>query len=333
MFKASRRRSGFWSQANGSCLTTDATAEVAVVHDKAMPVILTSPEEWDLWRENQHAASSATSLSLGVKDIFEVSGSSATAQATVSQLARASLKDHGLGSFSAPQAAKPPPPASAHDADQAPPTPTASPPAGSAPGTSAQAGASTASPEGLTQLDQLLSWYKNGFEAAILADLAKPAQPGKPKQNSALPLYATLDLYVDKELKFKERIPQWPEDIYKALDGQATAYSNLVSAIAEIKSVTTVSPSKRLTDFYEGETPMTVSTKRIAATKLLTAFQDAAQRCEGYVVAAKPKTSKGEDVVTVCDAGLKAALDEDKVAAVQLKRKYEDPTAEKPAAG
>ena len=30
-------------------LTADANAEIGVVHDKAMPVILTSPEEWDLW--------------------------------------------------------------------------------------------------------------------------------------------------------------------------------------------------------------------------------------------------------------------------------------------
>ena len=30
-------------------LTTDANAEVAIVQDKAMRVILTSPEEWDLW--------------------------------------------------------------------------------------------------------------------------------------------------------------------------------------------------------------------------------------------------------------------------------------------
>jgi len=30
-------------------LTTEANAEVAVVHSKAMPVILTEPGEWDLW--------------------------------------------------------------------------------------------------------------------------------------------------------------------------------------------------------------------------------------------------------------------------------------------
>jgi putative SOS response-associated peptidase YedK len=30
-------------------LTTDANAEVAKVHSKAMPVILTRLEEWDLW--------------------------------------------------------------------------------------------------------------------------------------------------------------------------------------------------------------------------------------------------------------------------------------------
>ena len=30
-------------------LTTDANAEVAQVHDKAMPVILTSEEERDVW--------------------------------------------------------------------------------------------------------------------------------------------------------------------------------------------------------------------------------------------------------------------------------------------
>lgn len=30
-------------------LTTDANAEVAAFHDKAMPVILTDPAEWDLW--------------------------------------------------------------------------------------------------------------------------------------------------------------------------------------------------------------------------------------------------------------------------------------------
>jgi putative SOS response-associated peptidase YedK len=30
-------------------LTTDANAEVAQYHSKAMPVILTKPEEWDLW--------------------------------------------------------------------------------------------------------------------------------------------------------------------------------------------------------------------------------------------------------------------------------------------
>lgn len=30
-------------------LTTDANAEVAKVHSKAMPVILTQPDEWDLW--------------------------------------------------------------------------------------------------------------------------------------------------------------------------------------------------------------------------------------------------------------------------------------------
>lgn len=30
-------------------MTTEANAEVGAVHDKAMPVILTTPEEWDLW--------------------------------------------------------------------------------------------------------------------------------------------------------------------------------------------------------------------------------------------------------------------------------------------
>ena len=30
-------------------LTTDANAEVAAYHSKAMPVILTEPAEWDLW--------------------------------------------------------------------------------------------------------------------------------------------------------------------------------------------------------------------------------------------------------------------------------------------
>ena len=30
-------------------LTTDANAEVATYHSKAMPVILTEPAEWDLW--------------------------------------------------------------------------------------------------------------------------------------------------------------------------------------------------------------------------------------------------------------------------------------------
>lgn len=30
-------------------LTTDANAEVAAYHSKAMPVILTNPEEWDFW--------------------------------------------------------------------------------------------------------------------------------------------------------------------------------------------------------------------------------------------------------------------------------------------
>ncbi len=30
-------------------LTTEANAEVAAYHSKAMPVILTEPSEWDLW--------------------------------------------------------------------------------------------------------------------------------------------------------------------------------------------------------------------------------------------------------------------------------------------
>ena len=30
-------------------LTTDANAEVGTYHSKAMPVILTQPEEWELW--------------------------------------------------------------------------------------------------------------------------------------------------------------------------------------------------------------------------------------------------------------------------------------------
>lgn len=30
-------------------LTTEANADVAAFHDKAMPVILTKPEEWDAW--------------------------------------------------------------------------------------------------------------------------------------------------------------------------------------------------------------------------------------------------------------------------------------------
>jgi putative SOS response-associated peptidase YedK len=30
-------------------LTTEANAEVATYHSKAMPVILTEPAEWDLW--------------------------------------------------------------------------------------------------------------------------------------------------------------------------------------------------------------------------------------------------------------------------------------------
>jgi putative SOS response-associated peptidase YedK len=30
-------------------LTTDPNAEVAPIHSKAMPVILTNPEEWDTW--------------------------------------------------------------------------------------------------------------------------------------------------------------------------------------------------------------------------------------------------------------------------------------------
>lgn len=39
---------------NGTCdlfgfLTTDANAEVGAVHIKAMPVILTTQEEWDAW--------------------------------------------------------------------------------------------------------------------------------------------------------------------------------------------------------------------------------------------------------------------------------------------
>ena len=30
-------------------LTTEPNAEVAAIHPKAMPVVLTTPDEWDVW--------------------------------------------------------------------------------------------------------------------------------------------------------------------------------------------------------------------------------------------------------------------------------------------
>lgn len=40
-------------------LTTQANAEVAVHHDKAMPVILTRPDEWDIWMSAPWSEASA----------------------------------------------------------------------------------------------------------------------------------------------------------------------------------------------------------------------------------------------------------------------------------
>ena len=41
-------------KSSGGFLTTDANADVAAYHSKAMPVILTSQAEWDLWLSGAH---------------------------------------------------------------------------------------------------------------------------------------------------------------------------------------------------------------------------------------------------------------------------------------
>jgi hypothetical protein len=272
----------------------------------------------------------AAGLSIGVQNLFSVSGAVSDADASLNQLASARLIHHGRGTLSLPPAPSiaPPagdavpafPPAAQAPADPAPPAgqspaDTANPPQAGGPSSSAGSSSSAAAgapPTPVSPLAILMNYYNTGFAAAVAAD----------KKKSALPLYIVADRYVDKYgLSGSKSVPIWADTLMAAVAAKRETYDDLVTAISNLRDALAPRPTSRIMTFYV-ETADVAKGKQATAAQILADFQAAVKTCQALLAAGNERTANGTAAVDVCQRALDTSLTSAKVAEVTLTRKF-----------
>lgn len=277
------------------------------------------------------STSDATGLSIGVANLFSVSGAVSDADASMNQTATARLIHNGRGALSIPPAPGIAPPGGRAAAGGQPqaerPGDLPSPPSGQpapdpakpqdAGGPSSSAGSSSSAAAGALEqptspLATVMNYYNTGFIQAVTAD----------KKKSALPLYIVADRYVDKNaLSGRELVPIWADDLMAAVGAKQGTYDELITAISNLQDALAPGPSPRINVFYV-DTVEVARTKQTAAKQLLVDFQKAVKTCQTLLAAGKERTADGTSAVDACQRALDGSLTDSKVANVMLSRKF-----------
>ena len=283
-----------------------------------------------------HSTSDATSLSVGVANLFSASAAFSDADASYSQIATVTLTSYGKGALSVPPLPSPAPapqggaapggsPPPAHAAD-APDKPKSDKPAdgGNQPGgpSSSASSSSSATAGGsgapLSPLATMVNYYNTGFTDAVTT---------APK-STAVPLYITTERYRGKlGLSGTNKIPVWADDLMALVVARSDTYDDLVTAISDLKFALSQGVYSRLATFYK-EDDATAKQKQTAAKQLLVDFQKAVKGCQDLLTANKETVpnpdapGKNVSAVTLCQRKLDVSLTDDKVAAVKLTRVY-----------